>query len=310
MLQLRVTGRTTLVDARISKLLEPWTLSAVMIVDILAHPEAMNIPDRAFLKLYDRRFATQVRRHWDMPDWSPKVEEELIDFSRTGKAQSFLQELRKGFSSDEIDDWGIVENEADASQQMVGYLRSESEAYHSLRHHQGSLIPRLYGEVTFQTKPQDDLGQSPELFDVPGILLEYIDGFRLSDLAKHTEQTEWNYLVNRAVEVTGEVLNLSNVLNQDVRPENMMVCRDPSYERGYRLVMVDFGICEFRADYDSLEEWGRAKAKQDEGGALGMIMKAKLQKQAGFVAEYKHQNPISQSLTQVRGRGEGTSGAK
>lgn len=289
LLHLRATGFTAPIEARVSKLLEPWTLSVVMVVDILATPGALDAPRRSLLKLYDRRHSTQSRSDWHTVDWTPDVEHQLVDLSRTGKAQRFLDKWREDPDFDDDDEtWGIAENEAGLSEHMQELSRTETKVYHSLRDHQGGRIPRLYAEVILQTNPQDDLGRSPELFDIPGILIEYIDGFRLSDLTKHTDETEWNYLVNRAVDVTGEILNPSNVLNQDVRPDNMMVCRDPAWERGYRLVMIDFGNCRFRGDDETMEEWGLAKHRQDEDGAMGEIMKIKLKEQVGFFADCQH----------------------
>ncbi|KAM0333406.1 hypothetical protein ACHAQA_002067 [Verticillium albo-atrum] len=289
LLHLRATGSTTPIEARVSKLLEPWTLSVVMVIDILATPDTLDIPSRSFLKLYDRRYSKQSRSDWHTVDWTPEVECQLIDFSRTGEAQRFLKKWREDPDFDDDDDsWGIAENETGLSENMQELSQTETKVYHSLRHHQGRLVPQLYAEVILQTGPQDDLGGSPELFDIPGILIEYIDGFRLSDLIQHTDQAEWNYLVNRAVEVTGEILNTGNVLDQDVRPDNMMVCRDPAWERGYRLVMIDFGNCRFRGENETMEEWGLAKHRQDEDGAMGEIMKIKLKEQAGFLADCKH----------------------
>lgn len=167
---------------------------------------------------------------------------------------------------------------------------TETEVYDELREHQGTLIPKFYSAVTLHIGPENEpLGESPELFDVHGILIEYLDGFRASEVAKHADRSDWNYLVNRASKVVGHILHDSDVLHDDVRPANMMVCPDETGERGYRLVLVDFGSCRFREEGETDAEWGLAKHRRDEEGAMGCIMQLQLE-DVSFEADFKRPN--------------------
>lgn len=257
-----------------------------MVVDILSHPPSLDLPSRAFLKLYDRRCASQYRSEQKLGDWTPEIEKQLLNLSRSGEASTFLRRYRNDPDYD-FAAWSSAQKEASLWDDLKDDFEMEANVYEELREHQGRLIPRLYSRVEYFTNPADGepLGDTPELFTVPGILLEYIGGFRLSNLPEHVDRSGWNYLVSRAVQVTGAVLNKSRVLNKDVRPDNMLVTRDETAERGYRLAMIDFGCCELREEGMSDEEWGREKNGWDEEGAMGEIMKIKL-KEVGFQLEY------------------------
>jgi len=277
-------------EVLIHKLQTPWTLSACIVVHTLQAPANLYLPKITFLKLFDRRYAEEYRSRWRMGPWTTDTERDLLEFSRSGEAHQFLKRWREDVDfADDANSWTAVENEACLSDKMHDIFETERDVYAALHQHQGSLIPRFYTEVTLYVGPEDGaVGNSPELFSVPGILIEHIDGFRMSDLAKHAVQADWNYLVNRAVRVTGDILIKSNILNEDFRPDNMMVCRDATGERGYRLVMIDFGRCLFREDEETDEEWGLAKHRQDEEGATGEVMKIKLKDQTGFEVDFQH----------------------
>ena len=293
-LELRAQGSPLLIKARIVKLSTPWTLSAVMLVDILQQPSdsssGIEMPERVFLKLYDRRHAEQFRQEWRIDQATPDVERQLLQFSRSGKTAAFLENWRADpdfrFDDDDENPWGVPETETALSERMREIWQTEVKVYKRLAQHQGRRIPKLYAAVTFHIGPDDDDDDDDdEVFDIPGIIIEYIDGFRLSDLADNTDSSEWNRLVNRAVDVTGEILNDSDVLNEDVRPDNMMVCRDTTWEGGYRLCMIDFGVCRFRGEDEEIEEWGQAKHVQDEEDGMGDIMRVKLREGSSFTLD-------------------------
>jgi hypothetical protein len=50
------------------------------------------------------------------------------------------------------------------------------------------------------------------------------------------------------------------------------VKKDPRAESGYKVVMIDFALCNFRKDYADDDDWSESKAIQDEEGAVGLIM--------------------------------------
>ena len=261
-----------------------------MAVEVLTQ-DYTNIPRVVFLKLYDRRFAPQWRSDWGLDPWTPALEEELLEFSRCSSSEAFMRRLREDPDASEDDEgWTDAQHEACLSHKLQCIFQTEKTVYGELSHHQGSLIPKLYGAVTMgtSTSPSSDgVGSSPVIFDIPGLLLEYIDGFAFSELAySSVGRSEWQYLADRAVRATNHVLLESNVLNDDVRPDNMMVCEDQNYERGYRVIMIDFGSCRLRKDGETIEEWGLEKHRQDEEGAMGAVLQIQLRNKAGFELEY------------------------
>lgn len=78
---------------------------------------------------------------------------------------------------------------------------------------------------TTSWEANDGIGQAPgsELFIVPGLLMEYVEGFSRAELHEKADETEWQYLADRAVDATNGVP------------------LDKAWERGYHLVVVDFG---------------------------------------------------------------------
>lgn len=289
LLSLQTAPQTTPIIVRIHKCHTPWTLSATLVVDVVQAEAQSPLPDRAFLKLYDRRFSHEYRKKWYADDWAPEVERGLLESSRNGEAKAFLEKWSNPeFEFDES--WDAVTKEMCLSDLVHYEYVTETEVYDELRKHQGTLIPKFYCAVTLNIDLENGpLGESPVLFDVHGILMEYLDGFRASEIAKHTDKADWNYLVNRASKVVGQVLHDSDVLHKDVRPANMMVCPDETGERGYRLVLIDFGRCRFREDGETEAEWGLAKHRTDEEGAMGCIMQLQLE-DVGFEADFKRPN--------------------
>lgn len=272
------------------KLLQPWTLSAVMVVRIISKPEGLHIPSPAVLKLYDRRFSTQSREDWKAADWKPENEEPLLQLSRTGAAQRLMENIPDHYEfADDNDSRPAAEFEAAIASDMTRFAEAEVETYEIFKEHQGSLVPQFYAEVTLPTVVDDDLGLSPELFDIPGILIEYIDGFSMTDLALHVPESQWPSMVDRAGEVISIVINTGEVVNSDVRPDNMLVCRDDKYDGGWRFVMIDFALCETREEDETDDDWGIRKHREDEENALSAKMWIKL-RYIGYDLEWKRRD--------------------
>ncbi|KAI0389068.1 hypothetical protein F5Y17DRAFT_473597 [Xylariaceae sp. FL0594] len=253
---------------------KPWTLSCCMVVDILDGSDAENLPaTTAFLKLFDPRFADQLRRDNGIKPWTEDMEEAYVKFVHSGRVHQFLDDLShvEDFKEKTEEEWDDAQNEAFLTNEHLGLYRAETATYKALRSYQGRLIPRLFAEVNLpHNTPPNAQGEviswPEELFQVKGILLQFIDGFRLSDLPDQAPRSSWQNIVDQAVRIV-RVLGDNNILNKDVRPANFMVSH--SEERRNQTLIG-----------------GRAKYTKNEEGAVGLVMQNRLKKH-GFDLEYE-----------------------
>ncbi|KAK1762400.1 hypothetical protein QBC33DRAFT_623724 [Phialemonium atrogriseum] len=265
------TSPSSELRVRVRQLQKPRTLSCAMVVDILDGCNQEIQPATAFLKLFDRRFADQLRRDNGIDPWTKSMEESYIKFVHGGGVHHFLHDLRhvQDFQEKTEDDWDDAQNEAFLANELLRLYTAETATYNALRNYQGCLIPRLFAAVNLDITPPDAHGEvslPEELFQVKGILLQYIKGFSLSDLPDRTPQSSWQNIVDQAVNIV-RVLGDNNILNNDVRPDNFMV--------------FSKGSGKDESDLD----WGRAKYTKDEEGAVGLVMKKRLGKY-GFELDY------------------------
>jgi hypothetical protein len=263
---------------RVRQLQSPRTLSCTMIVDILDQSQSAKT---AFLKLYDRRFADQFRRDWCVAPWTKDMEEDHVRFVRSGAIHGFLHKLHtdESFLDQEGAEWDHDQNEAFLGDEMLKIYKAETATYGALRDYQGHLIPRLLAAVDLRLTPPNveeaSQGEEPDsdFFHVKGVLLEYIQGFTMSDIDVHAPRSAWQDIVDQALGIV-RVLGDRNILNRDVRHGNFMI--SPKGNNKYQVFMIDFGQCRLRGKDETDFDWGRAKYRQDEEGAVGLVMKKRL----------------------------------
>lgn len=204
-----------------------------------------------------------------------------------GQAAVFLDKLDQDeeFRNNPQDDWSDAENEASLLYELHTLYTAETATYAALHEQQGIIVPHLLAKVTLDLAPSEAAMSDKVLryTQAPGILVQYLAGFAMSVLDQHAPRLAWQGIVDEAVRVT-RVLGDCGVLNADVRPGNFIVV--PADGDGYRVYMIDFGQCRVRRDGESDAEWGRAKWQQDEEGAIGLVMRLRLQR-LGF--EYKYE---------------------
>jgi serine/threonine protein kinase len=253
---------------------------------VLVFIEGQAETDYAVLKLYDRRFATQLRKDNHIGAWSPERESAYTAFVRSGGAEKFLKRLRDDDEFEEPEGgWNDVENEAYLHDLCLDMYNAETSAYQRLEDQQGITVPQLIAQVSLDTRPPDANTEAfGGLFEVKGVLLEYIRGFTLAELDTKAPPDSWQPIVDQAIKIV-DILSDQNILNKDVRSSNILAMKDKNYESGYRVVMIDFAQCIFRREDESDLEWGRAKWSQDEEGAIGMVMQSRLKK-IGFDLKY------------------------
>lgn len=272
------------------------TLSCTMVVDILDDSQPPTASSTAFLKLFDRRFADQLRRDNGIELWTKDTEQADIRSVESGSIHQFLHDLHhtKGFQQNTEEDWDDAQNEAFLADELLGLYKTETATYDALRHYQGRLIPRLLAAVDLDlTPPNKDLDASGqgnfEPFQIKGILLQYINGFSLWNTPDHAPQSSWQDIVDQAVTIV-RILGDHNILNKDVRPENFIVSTAADgheQQQRYHVFMIDFALCRFRGEDESDLDWGRAKHSKDEEGAVALRMKKKLFEDYNFQLRYE-----------------------
>ncbi|KAF9772125.1 hypothetical protein IL306_010183 [Fusarium sp. DS 682] len=279
--------RQSTLQAKIKQQKRPWTLSCGMVVyiqersDGLGNFDDLNTGNETFLKMFDRRFAEQIRKDNGIDTWSEDIEQEFLRGLSSGKVDEFLEKLRTvpQFQQDTEEDWDTAENEAYLAAELRNCFNSEIATYARLHEYQGKLIPRFLASVTLDT-PQPDVvlsQQQQELYKQKGILLQYLHGFSLSTMVQNAPKASWQRIVDQAIQIV-HVLSDHDILNADVRPDNFIIVPE---DDEYKVFMIDFGQCRFRRQDESDLEWGRAKWTQDEEGAVGAVMASRLKK-VGF----------------------------
>src|SRR5690606_33395835 len=131
----------------------------------------------------------------------------------------------------------------------------------------------LYGELDLINDAEENKGTE---WSVKGILIEYIEGFVLADLAENvSEEEEQAKVVDETIRVL-HLLDEKEVLNKDVRPENVVLRREVGHNSlnrvTYNPVFIDFAISKVRDEGGrrvSDGHWTMMKANQDEEGAIG-----------------------------------------
>ncbi|KAL7935676.1 hypothetical protein V8C35DRAFT_259607 [Trichoderma chlorosporum] len=288
-------------------------------------------PDvHAVLKLYDRRFGTDLRN--DGRKYLPctVAKKALFEsFVRQNAIGPFLTQLAQDQEGrilpirthHHLD--GTVEGsakyEAALWQECDGMFNCETKAYELLKDLQGIEIPRLLATVRLvdtSSNISSDLisGPGAKYRDVKGILLQYVPGFNLIDLDKSSvDVKKWPVLVQRAVDVAHKI-NERGVVVLDCSPRNVIVD-----EQSQLPVVIDFAQCWFKHEMkirSALLEPGNKKEKEEEGeidvdleaeywdrvvstdnpGAIGAVMSTRLKREKGVGIKIQYPDIYGRSL--------------
>ncbi|KAJ5719508.1 hypothetical protein N7493_007086 [Penicillium malachiteum] len=143
---------------------------------------------------------------------------------------------------------------------------------------QGKAIPRLFLCVTMPISTLVQNNPLSEHIDIPGLLLQYIEGVPLTDIATCAPPDRWQSICEEAIRIINLVGD-RGILNKDVKTRNFVV--QCCAENQFRVFMIDFALCDFREEFTDEVDWETCKATQDEEGAVGYVMQKKLQ--GGFM---------------------------
>ncbi|KAJ5245117.1 hypothetical protein N7489_005213 [Penicillium chrysogenum] len=259
-------GLESTADANIIKVFEPFTLSSVMLIRMACS----SLEGDMILKLFDRRFATQLREDEKIRPWTPDTETEYCQFILDGGASEFITQLNDG-ETPEGSTWSAAMDETYLHDHMLDLYKTEVQVYNTLKEIQGTDIPKLLASAVI---PIPCLGQtSSEYTDIPGILLQYIEGFPLTDIEEYTPRESWQAICEDAIRVINRIGDLG-ILNEDVKTRSFIVRKDAG--NGFKVTMIDFALCKFRQDYKDVYDWDKWKSIQDEEGAVGYVMQRRL----------------------------------
>lgn len=266
------------ISATITKSFEPFTLSCAMVV--LLDSPALGLEGHMVLKLFDRRFAAQLRRDYEIDPWSMDTEQQYYRFIADGSASNFITRLNSdnALIDEEGQTWNVSQDEAYLHHQMQTLYSTEAEVYDTMKHIQGKDIPRLYARLAVPSPFSSNETSVDKYLDIPGVLLQYIDGFLLTNIATYTPRDTWQFLCDDAIRIIN-LIGDQGIRNQDVNTRSFIVQRKPG-ER-FKVFMIDFALCSFRREYRDETDWRQWKAREDEEGAVGFVMQKYLK--GGFV---------------------------
>jgi len=259
-------------DVRILKVMEPITLSVVLQVEIMSGQRHLDgLCGTAILKLFDRRFADGLREgkygslKGIVKPWNPDYDADFI---------AAIQEDPD--DKTEFKDWTIPQLEALLYRECMTLYQAERKAYEHLAPLQGEYVPKLYANGWLE-----DSSRGIHL-QIPGLLLEFIPGFSLRNVADYVPEDTLQALCDEAISVLNRIDDLG-ILNKDVRLDNVLIRQkrsDATQETTYKPVFIDFALSEVRDDF-SAEEWTVMKCQRDEEGALGHVAQMHLRKITG-----------------------------
>lgn len=256
-------------------------------------PAIFNNTSQCVLKLYDRRFSTQHRNDWEAASWTPEVEQQYHDFVDCGDAEEFFSYWDAEKERDDYwtasyvnnrDRWSTAKRETYLQWDSTVTYETEKKAYERMSHLQGEDVPKVFGEVVLDqpsgTKEHNDDEEDDDvdtrIISIPGILIQHIEGFHLTDLHKNLSSEHWQTVVDSAVKVVSNIQDCG-ILNCDVNTRSFIV--DPL---SHKVMMIDFGIVCFREDAEGDRHWEELQATRDEQGAVALVMKSYLERDTGI----------------------------
>ena len=154
------------VKAVITKVIEPFTFSPV--VEVFLESPASGLVGHMILKLYDRRFATQLREDEKIGPWKSDIERQYQNFVLSGGAATFVAKLRahRNMVEDEGKKWNAAQNEAYLYNYMQDLYNAETEVYRRLHDIQGRDVPRLIARFSVSQSRRHSSHQT-QLADTP-----------------------------------------------------------------------------------------------------------------------------------------------
>ncbi|CAH0045959.1 unnamed protein product [Clonostachys solani] len=292
------------VQARIVDVIEPATLSVVVIVEVDPDPkqgDQMSRPTsplKMVLKVFDRRFSVQLREELKPTGPSTLVtEEEYLGFLQQGSMADFVASYNREYKVTS-NDWDSPMQEAYFSLTCARMKETEARIYDYLIDLQGVHIPTFYADVQIASQPvagEQVHENFAKYIDVGAILIEYIPGFLLSTMVTETPESAWPGICDRAIKVVHKIIG-HHFVNTDMQTRNVIV--RPDGEGDYRVFYIDFGLCDFRDPLDSDEVWMEYSYQNAEENRIGWSLANAISRAKGKKGKrYKGKLPLPWEFT-------------
>ncbi|KAF5578238.1 kinase-like domain protein [Fusarium subglutinans] len=272
------------------------TMSPVMLVKIKTPSAHADAPNRAILKLYDRRFGSSLRRSKKGKHLPCRVQDEaaFCSFVDRGDMGPFINEIEEDRRTE------LVPNPvADWRLEPEGQAKFEAALWR-LKDLQDVLVPRLYASVRLSSSSAS--GDMSKYYSVSGILLQFIPGGSLYDLPETptspTSQQEWTSIVQRVIQGAYEI-NQCHILLKDSCPRNVIVEAD-----SHQPFIIDLAQCYFKdqlfkdwehfgfgerqEDWTPEAQWCESVRCRDNPGSIALPMQSKLKRVKGFSIDVKY----------------------
>jgi hypothetical protein len=178
---------------------------------------------------YFKNFTTgaQLRKDEKIPPWAPEIEREYRKSVLDGTASEFITKLRShdNLAEQEGENWNVTQNEAYLYNYCDKLYNTETKMYERVNDLQGRDVLRLFARLTVPESPSSSSKPTSKYFDCPGILMEYIQGFLLTDLSKRAPRDVWQYVCDDAIRIVN-VIGDRGIRNEDVKTRNSIVRKD------------------------------------------------------------------------------------
>ena len=107
----------------------------------------------------------------------------------------------------------VPENGACFHDYMKDLCKREVEVYNTLKDIQGHVISQLFACLTVPSSSSSPAESVNKYIEIPGILLQYIDGFPLTDIAAHAPIATWQTICDDAIQIVN-LMGHRGILNR------------------------------------------------------------------------------------------------
>ena len=133
------------------------------------------------------------RKSKEISPWSLGTEQNYHQFILNGNAAKLVTELTadRDLPARNFYVWNSSQEETYLHDFMQGLYQTKMQVYNTLADLQGSHIPQLFSCVTMHLSTPVQNNPLSEYIDIPGILLQYVEGFPLTDIAMYAPGDSW-----------------------------------------------------------------------------------------------------------------------